>query len=205
MSMKVFMINGSPHKEGCTYTALKEIADELATLGIDSEIAWIGRDPIRGCQACEACSDGRGQCVFDDDIVNGFIEKAAAADGIIFGSPVYYAGINGTLKCLMDRMFYPSRSKFYGKPAAAVASARRAGTTATVDDINRFFNLKQMPIVTSVYFPIVHGNTPDEVRQDAEGLQTMRNLARNMAWMLECIKDRPAPVPDRSAHTNFIR
>lgn len=202
--MKVFMINGSPHREGCTYTALQEVAGELARAGIESEIAWVGRDPIRGCQACGGCG-GRGMCVFDDDVVNGLIAKAAAADAVVFGSPVYFGGISGQLKCVMDRMFYASGTAFFGKLGAAVASARRAGTTATADDIERFFNLKQMPVVKSAYFPVVHGNAPDEVRQDAEGMQTMRNLAKTMAWMLECMEGKPAPELERDARTNFIR
>lgn len=204
-SKNVLLINGSPHQNGCTYTALAEIAAELAKAGVDSEIAWIGRNPIRGCQACMSCTDGRGKCAFDDDVTNSIIAKAAAADGLVVGSPVYYAGVNGALKCLLDRMFFASGPALRGKPAAAVASARRAGTTSTIDDINRFFHLKQMPIATGSYWPVIHGSKAADALQDAEGLQTMRNLARTMAWMLDCLGDQPAPQLEYGANTNFIR
>ena len=209
--MKVLLINGSPHKEGCTYTALSEIAKTLAEEGVDSEIAWIGRDMIRGCQACVTCkTKGNGRCVFDDDVVNSLIEKAAAADGLIVGSPVYYSGSNGALNAILDRMFYAGGGALAFKPAAAIASARRAGTTATIERLNQYFAISNMPIVSSTYWNMVHGNAPEEVLQDAEGLQTMRNLARNMAWMLRCIEAGKAagckaPVPERGNKTNFIR
>ena len=209
--MKILLVNGSPHKEGCTYTALSEIAKTLAEEGIDSEIAWIGRDMIRGCQACATCkTKGNGRCAFDDDVVNSLIEKAADANGLIVGSPVYYSGPNGTLNAILDRMFYAGGGALAFKPAAAIASARRAGTTATIERLNQYFAISNMPIVSSTYWNMVHGNAPEEVLQDAEGLQTMRNLARNMAWMLRCIEAGKAagckaPVPERGSKTNFIR
>ena len=209
--MKVLLINGSPHKEGCTFTALSEIAKTLAEEGVESEIAWIGKEGIHGCQACGACKkSGKGRCVIDDDVVNRLIAMAEEADGFVFGSPVYYSGPNGSLNAIMDRMFYAGGSKMAFKPAAAVASARRAGTTATIERLNQYFTINCMPVVSSTYWNMIHGNKAEEAAQDAEGLQTMRNLGRNMAWMLKCIEAGKeagiaTPVPERTYHTNFIR
>jgi len=209
--MNVLLINGSPHQNGCTNAALEEIAKTLTEQGIDSTIAWIGRDPIRGCQACGSCSKtGSGQCVFDDDIVNALIEQAANADGIIVGSPVYYSGANGALTCVLDRMFYAGGARLRHKPAAAIASARRAGTTATIMRLNQYFLFNNMPVVPSSYWTMVHGSAADEVAQDEEGLHTMRTLARNMAWMLECFEagsDAGIDIPELEPKrwTNFIR
>lgn len=207
--MKVLLVNGSPHKEGCTYTALREIADTLQAQGIDSEIFWLGNAPIAGCQACGGCRK-EGRCVYNDP-VNAFLDKAEEADGFVFGSPVHYAGASGALTSFMDRVFYADRgTHFYMKPAAAIASARRGGTTATWDQLNKYFGIKQMPIVPSQYWNMVHGNTPDQVRQDLEGLQTMRTLARNMAFMLRCKEvalQHGVQLPEREkgVATNFIR
>ncbi len=209
--MKVLLINGSPNKQGCTNEALGVIARTLSEEGVESETAWIGRDALRGCQACMACKRmGENRCVFGDDVVNGLIEAASRADGIIVGSPVYYAGMNGGLMAVLDRMFYAGGSVMAFKPAAAVASARRAGTTPTIDQINKYFQINCMPVVPSTYWPMVHGSKPEDVHRDEEGVQTMENLARNMAWMLHAFAaakeagiDHPFPV--REARTNFVR
>ena len=207
--MKVLLLNGSPNEAGCTYTALSEVAGVLEQQGIVSEIMQIGKTPVHGCTACGACYDGRGRCVFDDDIVNLFLEKMEAADGLVIGSPVYFAAPNGALLALLDRAFYAG-SHFAYKPAAAVTSARRAGTTATLDVLNKYFTIRHMPVVSSQYWNMVHGKTPEEVRQDREGMQTMRTLGRNMAWMLKCMeagKQAGVPFPEHEAvlRTNFIR
>ncbi len=206
--MKVVLVNGSPNARGCTYTALSEAANELEKQGIETEILHIGKEPIRGCAACGACGK-LGKCVFSD-AVNTLAETIAQADGLIFGSPVYYAGISGQLKSFMDRLFYSHGKKLAGKPAAAVVSARRGGCATTFDDINRYFTINCMPVVSSQYWNQVHGNTPEDVRKDEEGLQTMRTLARNMAWLLKCIecgKQNGIAFPQREAviRTNFIR
>lgn len=207
--MKVLLINGSPNEAGCTFTALKEIADTLAELQIDSEILQLGKQPIRDCIGCGACGSRKGTCVFEDDLVNELIGKAAEADGFVFGSPVYYAHASGRILSALDRAFYAGGSAFAHKPGAAVVSARRAGTTSALDDLNKYFMINQMPVVSSTYWNMVHGNQPEEVAQDFEGLQTMRNIAFNMAWLLKCIeagkeKGITAPVNPKIA-TNFIR
>lgn len=207
--MKVLLINGSPNEAGCTFTALKEIADTLAELQIDSEILQLGKRPIRDCIGCGACGSRKGTCVFEDDLVNELIGKAAEADGFVFGSPVYYAHASGRILSALDRAFYAGGSAFAHKPGAAVVSARRAGTTSALDDLNKYFMINQMPVVSSTYWNMVHGNQPEEVAQDFEGLQTMRNIASNMAWLLKCIeagkeKGITAPVNPKIA-TNFIR
>ena len=204
--MKVLLINGSPHEKGCTYTALAEVAKTLEEEGIEAEIAWIGKGQVRGCIACGGCRKADdGRCVFKDDCVDELIGKAVEADGMIVGSPVYFAGINGALKCVLDRLFYSSSALLKGKPAAGVASARRAGTTLTIDQINKFFQIVQMPVVSSTYWPMIHGNTAEEAQQDAEGLQTMRVLARNMAWMLRGLDRQEMPITEEKVRTNFIR
>lgn len=206
--MKVLLINGGPHKSGCTYTALKEVADTLESQGIETEIYWLGNKPVAGCIGCGACSK-TGKC-FMDDGVNILAERAKDADGFIFGSPVHFASATGALTSFMDRLFYSGKGALTGKPAASVVSCRRGGATAAFDQINKYFTIRSMPIVSSQYWNQVHGNTPDEVRQDAEGLQTMRTLARNMAWMLKCIDaGRKAgitfPEAEPGIATNFIR
>lgn len=209
--MKVLLINGSPHKDGCTNEALTEVAGALQAEGVETEIAWIGRDPIRGCQACGTCAQrGTGRCVFDDDVVNELIEKAQAADGLVVGSPVYYAGANGALLATLDRMFYAASASLRFKPAAAVASARRAGTTPTIDQINKYFQINCMPLAASNYWPMVHGRAAEDVRQDEEGLQIMRLLGKNMAWMLKSFEAAraagiEAPKLEPKVMTNFIR
>lgn len=206
--MKVLMLNGSCHEAGCTYTALEEIGRVLQSEGIDYEIFQLGGGPIRDCIGCRQCTEDG--CVFDDDGLHLFLEKARKADGFVFGTPVYYAHPSGRVLSFLDRAFFGSGEIFAGKPGAAVASARRGGTTAALDAMNKYFGISQMPTVGSTYWNMVHGNCPDEVRQDAEGLQTMRNVGRSMAWLLRCIAaGREAgitlPRAEQSYVTNFIR
>ena len=208
--MKVIIVNGSPHEHGSTARALEEINTTLNECGIETVIFNIGTDAIAGCRGCRACMK-LGKCA-TEDIVNVFLEKAIDADGFIFGSPVYYAAANGALTAFMDRVFYSDkasrRNVFAFKPAAAVASARRAGTTPTLDQLNRYFAISSMPIITSTYWNEVHGNNAEEVEQDLEGLRTMRNLARNMAWFIkikEAGKDVALPITEHKPSTNFIR
>ncbi len=203
--MKVLLVNGSPHKEGCTFTALTEIKERLATQDVDSEIFWIGTKPIRGCIACMKCKEGLGKCAFDDDVCNELIEKAKECDGIILGSPVYYAGPNGALCAVLDRAFYSGSANFAYKPGAAIASCRRGGSSATFDRLNKYFTITSMPVVASSYWNSVHGNTPEEVKQDLEGLHTMRTLADNMVWLLKSIENKDLPKTDAKVFTNFIR
>lgn len=205
--MKVLMINGSPHKEGCTYTALKEIEKELHKMEIETEIVHIGVQPIRGCTGCNKCKDGR--CIFNDDIVNRLLEKAGTADAYIFGSPVHYAGASGSLTCVLDRFFYAGKNHDY-KPGAAIVSCRRGGATAAFEQLNKYFTIKNMPVVSSQYWNMVHGNTPEEVVQDFEGMQIMRTLGKNMGWLLKCIeagKKSGISLPEKEPQimTNFIR
>lgn len=212
--MKVLLVNGSPNRTGCTYTALAEIADILQKEGIESEIFWIGNKPIAGCIACHSC-ERTGRCFVKNDKVEEFLTLARQADGFIFGSPVYYASANGSLTAFMDRAFISElvgndNRAFYLKPAAAVVSARRAGTTSTFDQLNKYFTLHQMPVISSVYWNMVHGDTPDEVRQDKEGLWTMRVLARNMAYFLRCKEAADnagiaLPEQETPVFTNFIK
>lgn len=206
--MKVILINGSPHKNGCTYTALSEIADVLHQEGIETELFWVGNKPISGCLGCKACVK-TGKC-FMNDIVNDFVEIAKDADGFIFGSPVHYAGASGALTSFMDRAFYHKATIFQGKPGAAIASCRRGGASATFDQLNKYFTICSMPVVSSQYWNMVHGNTPEEVKQDLEGMQTMRTLGRNMAWLLKCIEAGKKdgiefPKHEEKIATNFIR
>lgn len=211
--MKVLLVNGSPHQKGCTYTALSEVASALNAEGVETEIYWIGNKPVSGCLGCYQCG-AKKQCVIDDQI-NEFTRKALEFDGFVFGSPVFYSGMNGSLMSFMDRVFFSASAKdphpFRFKPAAAVASARRAGTTSTLDQMNKYFLHQQMPVVSSRYWNMVHGNTPDEARQDEEGLQIMRVLGRNMAWMIKSIKagaEAGVSLPQqekRRVSTNFIK
>ena len=189
--MKVLLVNGSPHKEGCTYTALTEVANALNEEDIETEIFWIENKPIGGCIACGGCRE-KGKCVFDD-VVNRFVEKAKDADGFVFGTAVHYAGATGNITAFMDRVFYSMSCSGHSdylmyKPAATISSARRAGTTATYDQMNKYFGITQMPIISSRYWNMVYGNTPDDVRKDEGGMQIMRILGRNMAFYLKCIE-----------------
>ena len=212
MGMKVLLVNGSPHKNGCTYTALDEVAKTLNEEGIETEIFWLENKPVGGCVACKSCLK-TGKCAFDD-VVNEFREMARAADGFVFGSPVHYAAASGNLTAFMDRLFYSElcagNSVFYMKPAAAVVSARRAGTTAALDQLNKYFTIQEMPVVSSRYWNMVHGARAEQVAEDKEGLYTMRVLGRNMAYMLKCFdaaKKAGVELPEKepTIYTNFIR
>lgn len=211
--MKVLLVNGSPNKNGCTFTALSEVEKTLNEEGIETEIFWIKTKPITGCIACSKCGE-LGKCTFDNDVVNEFVEKAYDADAFVFGSPVYYASANGSMISFLDRVFYSNShgsnaEAFKHKPGAVVCSARRGGTTATYDQLIKYLGISQMPIISSFYWNMVHGNTPEEVMQDEEGLGTMRQLGHNMAFFLKCLEagaenglkltEEPKP------RTNFIR
>lgn len=207
--MNVLLINGSPHAHGCTQTALDEVAAALNREGVATETLWLGTQPIAGCIGCGACRKNGGRC-FRADLVNEAAEKAAACDGLVLGSPVHYAAASGAMTAFLDRLFYCASARLAGKPCACVVSARRAGTTAAIDQLLKYPLFAGMPIVSSQYWTMVHGNTPDEVRQDAEGLQIMRTLGRNMAWLLKSIEAGRAAgltFPEREPRvaTNFIR
>jgi multimeric flavodoxin WrbA len=205
--MKVLLVNGSYHEKGCTYTALAEVAKALNANGVETEIYWLGQHQISGCKGCWACKKTK-KCVIDDG-VNEFVEKAAEFDGFVFGSPVYYASAAGALVSFLDRVFYSGGKNFAYKPGAAVVSCRRAGASTTFDVINKYFTISNMPIVGSNYWNEIHGNTAEEAAQDAEGLQTMRVLGNNMAWLLKCIQlGKEAgvePEKEKKVWTNFIR
>ncbi len=209
--MKVLLVNGSSNMAGSTFTALSEVAGTLQKEGIETEIFQLGSAAIRECTACGACAlMQKNACVFKDDCVNELIEKAAGADGFVFGTPVYYAHPSGRLLSALDRAFYAGGSAFAHKPGFAVAVARRAGTTASLDAVTKHFTINQMPVVSSTYWTMVHGAVAEDVPQDLEGLQTMRNAARNMAWLLKCIEAGKnagilPPKAERGARTNFIR
>ena len=209
--MKVQLINGSPRMEGNTARALKEAAAALQAEGVETEIAWIGNKEIRGCIACGICGKkGDNRCVFDNDPCNELIQKAAVAEGLIVGSPVYYAGAAGSLIALLDRLFYAGGSLLRFKPAAGVGVARRAGAIEAADQINKYFQINSMPVVGSSYWGIAFGRTPGEAEGDGEGLHTMRTLGRNMAWLLRCIeagREAGVPVPEiePKVMTNYVR
>ncbi|MGI6577825.1 MAG: flavodoxin family protein [Eubacteriales bacterium] len=205
--MKVLLINGSPNAGGCTYTALKEVESELSKAGIETEIIQVGHLDIRGCIACRRCAT-LGKCVFDD-IVNEVAAKFEACDGIVLGTPVYYASINGTLKAFADRLFYSAHFDKTMKVGAAVVSCRRGGASSAFDVLNKYFTISGMPVASSQYWNSVHGNTPEEVKQDLEGLQVMRALGRNMAFLIKSIqlgKEKfGLPEKEKRVVTNFIR
>lgn len=206
--MKVLLFNGSPRAKGCTYTALCEIEKVLHAERIETELVQVGAQPIAGCIACGKCKNG-APCIFDDG-VNVVAEKLDEIDGIIVGAPIYYAGPSAQSTAFLDRLFYSAGAKLKGKPAAAIVSCRRGGASAGFDRLNKYFSINSMPIVTSQYWNQVHGNTPEEVIQDEEGMQTMRTLAQNMAWLLRCIEAGkrcgiPMPQHEPKLRTNFIR
>lgn len=206
--MKVLLLNGSPHEKGCTYTALQEIARVLQEEMIETELVWIGKEPIGGCIACGGCAK-TGKCVRGGG-VNEFVEKAKSADGFVFGSPVHYAAASGDITAFLDRAFYSGKSAFVQKPASVIVSARRAGTTAALDQLTKYLTISQMPVVASSYWNMVHGAKAEQVLLDEEGMQTMRNLARNMAWILKCIEAGKMagiekPTNESGTWTNFIR
>ncbi len=204
--MKVLLINGSPNADGCTYTALKEVAGLIEKNGIETEIFQIGKQAVQGCIACHKCFE-LGRCVFNDKLYSELLERIKGADGIVIGSPVYYAGPNGALCAILDRLFFSAGAYLTNKPAAAVVSCRRGGASAAFDRLNKYFTINQMPVVTSQYWNSVHGMTSEEVKKDLEGLQTMRTLGNNMAWMLKTISESKQPRPEREERiaTNFIR
>jgi multimeric flavodoxin WrbA len=205
--MKVLLVNGSYHEKGCTYTALAEVEKALNANGIETEIYQLGQHQFSGCKGCWACGKMK-KCVIEDG-VNEFVEKAAEFDGYVFGSPVYYASPSGALLSFMDRVFYSGGRSLAYKPAAAVVSCRRAGASTTFDVINKYFTINNMPVVGANYWNEIHGNKAEEAAQDEEGLQTMRILGNNMAWLLKCIeKGKEAglePLKERKIRTNFIR
>ena len=207
--MKVLMINGSPHEKGCTYTALTIIAKELKKQGVDSEIVWLGNGAVRGCIGCGACKN-LGKCAFGDDPVNAIGEKAKTADGYIFGAPVHYASPCGVMISAMDRLFYAFGKYMQFKPAASIVSARRAGTTASYDVMNKYIGINSMIAVPSTYWNMVHGSVADEVLKDEEGVTVMQAIASNMAWLLKLLEnakgtelEKPVIIP--KVRTNFIR
>lgn len=204
--MKVLLVNGSPHKQGCTYTALCEVAKGLSEGGVESEIFQAGGTE-KGCLGCGYCRKA-GKCV-TNDCVNDILPRLEEFDGLVIGSPVHYASAGGAATSFMDRLFYAGGGKLKFKAGAAVASARRAGTTATVDQLLKYFTINNMPVVSSNYWPMVHGNSPAEVAQDIEGLQTMRILGKNMAWLIKCIKlgEEKGVLPEieDKIYTNFVR
>jgi len=206
----VILLNGSPREKGCTYTALSEVAAQLKKNGIETEIVHVNKGPVLGCTACGACYK-LGKCAYgDEDGVNECVEKIKAADGLVLGSPVHYASAAGAFVAFLDRVFYSKGNAFEGKLGAAVVSCRRGGATAAFDQLNKYFTISSMPIVASKYWNMVHGNKPEEVRQDLEGMQTMRVLGDNMAWLLKCIEAGRAagielPEREKNVRTNFIR
>jgi len=202
---KVLLVNGSPHENGCVFTGLTEIAETLRQYNIETEIFHIGVQPVRGCIACGKCAE-LGQCAFDDDVCNELLNRMRQADGIIVGSPVYYAGPNGALCALLDRVFYSGSASLAHKPAAAIVNCRRGGASASFDRLNKYFSINQMPIVTSQYWNSIHGFTPEDVKKDLEGLQTMRTLGKNMAWLLESMAKAALPAPEQEERvaTHFI-
>lgn len=209
--MKALLINGSPHQHGCTYTALSEIAKALNEEGIDSEIFYIGNGPVRGCIGCHGCAKNGARCVFSDDRVNEALDRMAECDALIIGSPVHYASAGGAITAFMDRLFYAGGASMRGKVGAAIVSARRAGTTAAIDQLQKYFLISGMPIAASQYWPMVHGSTPEDVARDEEGMQIMRLLGRNIAWMMKSFAAAkaqgilPPALETPRKRTNFIR
>ena len=206
--MKVLLINGSPKEKGCTFVALSEIEKTLNKEGIDTEILYLGREPVASCLGCGACAK-TGKCV-RGDLLNDLLPRLTDFDGLIVGSPVHYASASGQITSFLDRLFFAGSKYLSGKPAAAIVSCRRGGASAAFDQLNKYFSISNMPIVTSQYWNQVHGSTPEEVLKDEEGMQTMRTLAQNMAWILKCIEagknagiDKPVYEP--KIKTSFIR
>ena len=200
--MKVVLINGSPHRN--TFIALSEVAGALEKEGVQTEIIQLGIKAVQGCIACNKCAE-LGHCVFQDTLYNQVREALQEADGIVVGSPVYYAGPNGALCALLDRVFYSCSELLAYKAGASVAVCRRGGASATFDRLNKYFTILNMPVVSSQYWNSVHGMRPGEATEDAEGLQTMRMLGRNMAWLLKGVKREERPEPELRVMTNFIR
>lgn len=205
--MKVLLVNGSPHKDGCVFTSLSEVAGALENNGIDSEIFWIGNKPVQGCVGCWKCKeDGADGCVFRDELYTGLAEKIQACDAVVIGAPVYYAGPPGSLCAILDRVCFSVPQYFRRKPGACVVNCRRGGASSAFDRLNKYFTILQMPVVSSQYWNSTHGFTPDEVRRDLEGLQTMRTLGNNMAHMLKSMEKAALPPPETEPWiaTSFI-
>lgn len=203
--MKVILVNGGPHKDGCTNVALEEIAKILESEKIETEIMWLENNPVGGCIGCNYCLQNENRC-FIDDKVNEFLDKVENADGFVFGSPVHFAGASGALTSFLDRAFYGRGNLFAGKVCASVVSCRRGGASSAFDQINKYALMSNMFLVGSSYWNQIHGTNKDEAMQDLEGLQTMRNLGRNMAYILKCINlDVPKPEIEKKFKTNFIR
>ncbi|MBE6494536.1 MAG: flavodoxin family protein [Methanosphaera stadtmanae] len=200
--MKVLLVNGSTREKGCTFTALSEMEKILNEENIETEMFWIGTDPVYGCTACQACSK-LGKCVYDD-VSNVLAQKMQEADGIVIGSPVYYANINGSLAAALDKAFYQNSSAYENKVAAAVVSCRRGGAGPAFDRLNKYFTITRMPVASGQYWNAVHGQTPDEVKQDIEGMQQMRDLARSMSWMLKNLVGTQTPEREPKTFMNFI-
>lgn len=210
--MKALLVNGSPHKDGCTHTALQLVGEALRESGVEADEFWIGTKPISGCIGCYQCGE-RGECVFSGDKVEEFLAIAGDYDAYVFGAPVYYSGMAGSMKAFMDRVFFSNQGRvtFALKPAAVVTNARRAGTTATLEQLEKFLQHQQMVQVNSFYWPMTHGSTPEQVMQDEEGVQVMQVLGHNMAWLMKSIEagraagiELPAP-PEQRVWTNFVR
>ena len=207
--MKVLMINGSPHEKGCTYTALTVVADELKKQGVESEIVWLGMGAVHSCTGCGACKK-LGKCVYDDDVVNSLAAKVKTADGYVFGAPVHYSSPCGGMIAALDRLFISVGSYMQLKPAASVVSARRAGTTASYDVLNKYIGINNMLQVPSTYWNMVHGSCAEEVFKDEEGVSIMRAIGSNMAWLLKLLEkakgtDLEKPILIPKIKTNFIR
>ncbi len=205
--MKVIAINGSPKPRGNTYLSLSTVCEELEKRNIETEIIHVGNMELRGCISCGRCKEG--QCVYMDDNLQSIVEKVYDADGLILGSPVYYSGISGTMKSFLDRLFYPSHGRLRLKVGASIAVLRRSGGVSTFDQLNHYFLISEMMVAPSFYWNVIHGGAPGEVIQDEEGISVLKNLANNMAWMLnikEYAKDAfPVPEPEKRVWTNFIR
>lgn len=207
--MKVLLFNGSPKAKGCTYTVLCEIAKTLEENGVDAEIIHIGSNVSSGCMGCGYCGKN-GKCVNDNDILNSLIDKVKEADGYVFGSPVHYAAASGAITSFLDRLFYSCSSYMAFKPGAAVCTCRRGGATAALDQLNKYLTFNNMPVVSSNYWNMAHGSNPEQVKQDEEGMQIMRGVGRNMAWLIKCIecgKTNGINLPERETKikTDFIR
>jgi multimeric flavodoxin WrbA len=207
--MSILLINGSPHEKGCTYTALSVVAEQLEKNGLKTTLLQVGVEPVRGCIACGKCAKS-GHCVFADDPVNEAIDLLREAEGLVVGAPVHYAGPCASACALLDRVFFMKSALYAFKPAAAVVSCRRGGASASFDRLNKYFTIARMPVVSSQYWNAIHGNTAEEARRDKEGLQIMRTLGDNMAWLVKCIAAGKAagimpPTPEPWEATNFIR
>ena len=207
--MRVLLINGSPHADGCTFTALSEVAKALHQEGLETTMLHIGTQAIFGCTGCAGCSKSH-HCVYTSDPVNEAIDLLIQSDGLVVGSPVYFAGANGALCAFLDRMFFHKSALYSHKPAAAVVNCRRGGASSAFDRLNKYFTISQMPLVSSQYWNATHGTTVEELMQDHEGLQIMRTLGRNMAWMIKGIAlsregNLPPAEEEKRMRTNFIR